>query len=159
MQCPTTFRPAAELARAAELVAAPAAGSASPAPGVSAESGTHVPRPDGLWRQYDPYQGGVRSAASDAIPRVLGTWPARAGACFRQAEPNRGHLAIAAMEEDGHLAGVVTQNTTGCTGNAGTRALIELHGNGRTVRCLTAARRSPAPTCRPGWTRGCRRAA
>src|SRR5262249_26623072 len=44
--------------------------------------------------------------------------------------------ALAALETDGHLAGVVTQNTDGLHREAGTKTLIELHGNGRTVRCL-----------------------
>jgi NAD-dependent deacetylase len=55
---------------------------------------------------------------------------------FQQARPNPGHVALAAMEEAGHLAGVVTQNTDGLHRDAGTRRLIELHGNGRSVRCL-----------------------
>jgi NAD-dependent deacetylase len=40
------------------------------------------------------------------------------------------------MEAAGRLAGVVTQNTDGLHGDAGTRTVVELHGNGRTVRCL-----------------------
>jgi len=53
-----------------------------------------------------------------------------------RAQPNPGHVALATLETEGHLAGVVTQNTDGLHRDAGTRALIELHGNGRIVRCL-----------------------
>jgi NAD-dependent deacetylase len=47
------------------------------------------------------------------------------------------------MEELGHLAGIVTQNTDGLHRDAGTRTLIELHGNGRTVRCLDCGATEP----------------
>src|SRR5256885_10872774 len=49
--------PAADLARAAELVAAARRGVAFTGAGVSAESGIRTFRgQDGLWRQYDPYK-------------------------------------------------------------------------------------------------------
>jgi NAD-dependent deacetylase len=58
------------------------------------------------------------------------------GRAALEASPNPGHYALAAMEEAGHLAAVVTQNTDGLHLDAGTRRLVELHGSGRTVRCL-----------------------
>jgi NAD-dependent deacetylase len=50
------------------------------------------------------------------------------------------------MEASGHLAGVVTQNTDGLHRDAGTRRLIELHGSGRTVRCLDCGAEEPRAT-------------
>jgi NAD-dependent deacetylase len=128
--------PAPELARAAELVAAARRGVAFTGAGVSAESGIRTFRgQDGLWRQYDPYE----VASIDGFrrdPSVYWRVASQGWRTFAQARPNPGHVALAAMEEAGHLAGVVTQNTDGLHRTAGTRTLIELHGNGTSVRCL-----------------------
>lgn len=59
------------------------------------------------------------------------------------ARPNPGHLALASLEQGGHLVAIVTQNTDGLHRDAGTRRLIELHGTGRTVQCLTCRRTEP----------------
>jgi NAD-dependent deacetylase len=124
------------LRRAAELVAAARRGVAFTGAGVSAESGIRTFRgQDGLWRQYDPY----KVSSIDYFRRdpafywqvALERWET-----YRQAEPNPGHFALAELEATGHLAAVVTQNTDGLHRDAGTQRLIELHGNGRTVRCL-----------------------
>ncbi len=126
----------ADLARAAELVAAARRGVAFTGAGVSAESGIRTFRGEnGLWRQYDPYKvASIEGFRRD--PAVY--WRVASGGwrMFRAAEPNPGHRALVALEERGHLAGVVTQNTDGLHRDAGTHRLIELHGNGRTVRCL-----------------------
>lgn len=51
-------------------------------------------------------------------------------------QPNAGHIAVAALERDGRLSGVITQNVDGLHGRAGTANLAELHGNGATIRCI-----------------------
>lgn len=58
-------------------------------------------------------------------------WPQIAAA-----RPNPAHLALAAFERAGALAGVITQNVDGLHGDAGSRRVIELHGALRRVRCL-----------------------
>jgi len=137
--------PAAALARAAGLVLAARRGVAFTGAGVSAESGIRTFRgQDGLWKQYDPY----RVASIDHFRRDPSEYwrVAREGwRRYQQAEPNAGHLALAALEQDGHLAGVVTQNTDGLHRDAGTARLVELHGNGRTVRCLDCGASEPRP--------------
>lgn len=135
--------PAADLARAADLVAGARRGVAFTGAGVSAESGIRTFRGrDGLWRQYDPYKvasiEGFRQDPSAYWRLAVEGWR-----MFGQARPNPGHVALAAMEEAGHLAGVVTQNTDGLHRDAGTRTLIELHGNGRTVRCMSCGATEP----------------
>jgi len=52
------------------------------------------------------------------------------------AEPNAGHRAIAALEAQGRLAGLVTQNVDGLHQRAGSADVTELHGNIHTVACL-----------------------
>jgi NAD-dependent deacetylase len=133
----------ADLTRAAELVAAARRGVAFTGAGISAESGIRTFRgQNGLWRQYDPY----KVASIEAFRRDPSTYwrvASEGWRMFREAEPNPGHRALAAMEEDGHLAGVVTQNTDGLHRAAGTRTVVELHGNGRTVRCLDCGATEP----------------
>jgi NAD-dependent deacetylase sirtuin 4 len=55
---------------------------------------------------------------------------------FRLAEPNAAHRALAALEEAGAVAGVITQNVDGLHQRAGSRRVIELHGALARVRCL-----------------------
>ena len=137
--------PSATLARAAELLAAARRGVAFTGAGVSAESGIRTFRgQDGLWKEHDPY----RVASIDYFRRDPAFYWRVSGErwqTYSRARPNPGHLALAALEEAGHLAGVVTQNTDGLHLDAGTRRLVELHGNSRTVRCLDCGATEPRP--------------
>ena len=54
---------------------------------------------------------------------------------FSAAAPNRGHSALAALEEHGLASGVITQNVDGLHLRAGSRRVIELHGTMRRVGC------------------------
>ena len=49
--------------------------------------------------------------------------------------PNAAHYKLAEMEEKGRLASVITQNVDGLHQEAGSRAVLELHGNGLTFYC------------------------
>ncbi|WP_026311065.1 Sir2 family NAD-dependent protein deacetylase [Parafrankia elaeagni] len=52
-----------------------------------------------------------------------------------RARPNPGHRALAELEAAGLLDGVVTQNVDGLHSAAGSRRVIDLHGNLARVRC------------------------
>lgn len=52
------------------------------------------------------------------------------------ARPNPGHQALAKMEKTGMVRGVVTQNVDGLHQAAGSRRVVELHGNLSEVACL-----------------------
>lgn len=52
------------------------------------------------------------------------------------ARPNAAHRALAALEERGAVAGIITQNVDGLHGAAGSRTVVELHGALARVRCL-----------------------
>jgi len=54
-----------------------------------------------------------------------------------RAEPNRAHLAVAAMEAAGNVVGLITQNVDGLHHRAGNRRVVELHGSLARVRCLS----------------------
>jgi len=52
------------------------------------------------------------------------------------AEPNATHRILAALESDGRLTGLITQNVDGLHTAAGHRDLVELHGRVDRVVCL-----------------------
>jgi NAD-dependent SIR2 family protein deacetylase len=53
------------------------------------------------------------------------------------ARPNAAHRALARLEAIGHIALLVTQNVDGLHQRAGSRRVVELHGNALRVGCLT----------------------
>jgi len=128
--------PSSDLERAARLVRAARRGVAFTGAGVSAESGIRTFRGrDGLWKQYDP----IKTASLPDFmrdPTLYLTVSRERWETYQAVNPNPGLEALARLEAAGHLAGVVTQNTDGLHRQAGTRHLVELHGSGRTVRCL-----------------------
>jgi len=133
----------ATLEHAAELIAAARKGVAFTGAGVSAESGIRTFRGEGgLWRQYDPFKvSSIDYFLED--PSAYWSVSKERYETYRQARPNPGHVALAAMEEAGILAAVVTQNTDGLHLQAGSTNVIELHGSGRTVACLDCGAREP----------------
>lgn len=48
---------------------------------------------------------------------------------YPDAQPNKAHLALAKLEEEGKLTAVVTQNIDGLHQKAGSRTVYELHGS------------------------------
>jgi NAD-dependent SIR2 family protein deacetylase len=59
-----------------------------------------------------------------------------------RATPNRGHRAVAALQDAGLLSGVITQNVDGLHQAAGARDVTDLHGRLDRVRCLDCGRLS-----------------
>jgi NAD-dependent deacetylase sirtuin 4 len=55
---------------------------------------------------------------------------------FHGALPNAAHDALVALEQEGALAGVITQNVDRLHAAAGSRCVVELHGALEDVRCL-----------------------
>jgi len=104
--------------------------------GVSTESGI----PDfrsrgGLWSRFDPMEYGTLGAFRRDPVKV---WQMLAELLFVvDARPNRGHLAMAAMERAGLLRGVITQNIDCLHQKAGSRTVVEFHGSMETFSCLS----------------------
>lgn len=105
--------------------------------GISAESGIPTYRgADGMWKKYDP----EKFASIEHFRRD----PSYYWSFFRderyptlkKARPNPGHSALARLEAGGVLRCVITQNIDGLHQEAGSRNVIELHGNARFVGCL-----------------------
>ena len=124
------------VAKAAELLSRARRGVAFTGAGVSAESGIPTFRGEGgVWTRYDPVKvSSIDSFMADPVSY----WQVSKdrGRVALEAKPNPGHAALAALEDAGHLAAIVTQNTDGLHQASGARRVIELHGSGRQVRCL-----------------------
>jgi len=103
--------------------------------GVSTESGLPDFRSkDGLWAQVDP----ARVASLSAFRRDPGAFYAFYAtrlATLARAAPNPAHRAIARLEALGAVHLVVTQNVDGLHQQAGSRTVVEVHGNLREARC------------------------
>ena len=104
--------------------------------GVSTASGIADYRDrDGRWKRTPPvlYRDFVRSEAGRQRywARSFAGWPS-----FRDAEPNAGHCALAALEQAGLVALVVTQNVDRLHQRAGQENVIDLHGRLDRVVCL-----------------------
>jgi NAD-dependent deacetylase len=129
--------------RAAQLLSTARRGVALTGAGISAESGIPTFRGEGgLWTRYDPVKvSSIDSFLAD--PAAYWTVSRERGAVALAARPNPGHAALVELEAAGRLVAVVTQNTDGLHQAAGSKRVIELHGNGRTVECLTCRRREP----------------
>ena len=67
-----------------------------------------------------------------------------------RAEPNAGHRALADLQAVG-LTGVITQNVDGLHSAAGSRRVINLHGDIASVRCLDCGDRSARSQYKIGW--------
>lgn len=55
---------------------------------------------------------------------------------YKDAEPNKAHKALARLEGEGKLSGVITQNIDGLHQVAGSKNVVELHGSVRRNYCM-----------------------
>ena len=58
----------------------------------------------------------------------------------RKVEPNRAHYALAKMESEGRLEGIITQNIDGLHQKAGSRNVQEIHGTTWKNHCVSCRR-------------------
>lgn len=97
--------------------------------GISAESGIHTFRGDnGLWSKFSPdelasFEGFYKNPA-----RVMEWYEYRRNVILK-AKPNPGHFAIAEIEKYVQNFYLITQNIDRLHQKAGSRNVIELHGN------------------------------
>lgn len=102
--------------------------------GISAESGIPTFRdPGGLWDRYDPEE----YATIEAFRRNPGkVWQMMKDfTALKTARPNPGHFGLAQLEQMGFLRCIITQNVDNLHQEAGSRDVIEFHGNMRQVVC------------------------
>lgn len=104
--------------------------------GCSTESGIPDYRsPGGAWTRHKPiyFSAFVRSAEVRRFywARSYRGWPR-----FDQARPNDAHRALAELESNGRVHQLITQNVDDLHQEAGSRAVVQLHGRNRLVVCL-----------------------
>ncbi len=138
-----------DVARA--LIAADGKAVALTGAGISVESGI----PDfrsagGLWERFDP----MEYATIDAFrrrPEKVWEMIFSLEELLVRAQPNPAHLALATLERAGLLRGVVTQNIDNLHQRAGSSRVVEFHGNGQRLRCLSCGTmRDAGDTGQPG---------
>ena len=105
--------------------------------GVSAESGVPTFRDaqTGLWAQFRA-EDLATPEAFQANPKRVWEWYAWRRELVGKALPNAAHHAIAELERRVPAFTLVTQNVDGLHQQAGSRRIIELHGNIRRVKCF-----------------------
>jgi NAD-dependent deacetylase len=117
--------------------------------GISTESGIQDFRgPQGLWTLNPKAEklSDIRYYMADPEVRKL-AWQQRLTHPAWSAKPNPGHLALVALEQNGRLHALVTQNIDGLHQRAGNSPgkVIEVHGTIHDVVCMRCDWRGPMP--------------
>ena len=104
--------------------------------GVSAESGiaTFRDAQTGLWARYRPEELATPEAF-ERDPALVWQWYQWRRDLISRARPNPAHLAIAGLERLVSRLTLVTQNVDGLHQQAGSRGVLEFHGNIHRNRC------------------------
>ena len=105
--------------------------------GVSAESGVPTFRDaqTGLWANYDP-EDLATPRAFRSNPRLVWEWYAWRRKLVAEAKPNPAHFALVELERRVPEFHLITQNVDGLHQRAGSRKVIELHGNITRTKCF-----------------------
>ena len=104
--------------------------------GISVESGI----PDfrsakGLWAKYDPSEYATISAFKDN-PEKVWKMLKEMDHIVSAAKPNPAHIGLGDLETMGFLKCIITQNVDNLHQSAGSKDVIEYHGNSSTLTCL-----------------------
>ncbi|NMB75866.1 MAG: NAD-dependent deacylase [Myxococcales bacterium] len=104
--------------------------------GISVESGIPDFRsPGGLWERFNPMEYATIDAF-ESDPGKVWQMLRELSRVVTEARPNPAHRALARLEELDLLSGIVTQNIDNLHQAAGSKNVIEFHGNGARLRCL-----------------------
>jgi len=103
--------------------------------GISVASGIPDFRsPGGLWSKYDPFE--VASAhALENNPHRVWEFMLETVDMLGRSQPNPAHQALAELERNNRLSGVITQNIDNLHQRAGSSLVIEYHGNFQRFYC------------------------
>ena len=108
--------------------------------GISAESGVPTFRgEDGLWKKYRPEE----LANLDAFmqnPTLVWEWYNYRRNLIAEIDPNPGHYALAQLERMLNRFTLITQNVDGLHQRAGSKNVLELHGNITRNRCVSCSK-------------------
>ncbi|MFZ0547279.1 MAG: NAD-dependent deacylase [Candidatus Promineifilaceae bacterium] len=89
----------------------------------------------GLWEKADPFQVASIYGFSRR-PQDFYEWIHPLAKLTVAARPNAGHLALAQLEKNGPLKGVITQNIDTLHSKAGSDIVYEVHGHMRQMTCM-----------------------
>ncbi len=107
--------------------------------GISVDSGIPDFRSEGgLWERYDPHE----YATYDSFlrnPDKFWQMGQELAEVILKAEPNPAHKGLTKLEESGKLRGIITQNIDNLHQSAGSKKVIELHGNYLRAYCMNCA--------------------
>lgn len=105
--------------------------------GISAESGVPTFRgKEGLWKKYRPEDLATPYAfAKD--PKLVWEWYDWRRTLIKPLKPNAAHYVLAEMEKHYENFTLITQNVDGLHQKAGSKNLIELHGNIWKMQCTS----------------------
>jgi NAD-dependent deacetylase len=105
--------------------------------GISSESGIPTYRGEGgLWTKYDPQLYASINYFLQDPSYYWNFFREVRYPMLKKVKPNPAHLALAALEKEGKLQAVVTQNIDGLHQQAGSSSVIELHGTTRIISCM-----------------------
>lgn len=115
--------------------------------GISTESGIPDFRgPSGIWTRNPRAEREAYQSYDRFLKDPEGWWKERLSlpdllGDLSKILPNPGHYALANLESMGILKWVITQNVDGLHEKAGTKHLLEYHGNVHKLRCVSCHRR------------------
>ncbi len=136
----------AHLARAAQMIGSASHLVAMVGAGLSVESGIPPYRgPGGLWTKNgeppmlsykefarDPKEWWERRLRGETDP---GSPMQEMKSAVDRSQPNPGHYSLVELESSGFLKSIMTQNVDNLHRQAGSRAVLEIHGNRTKLRC------------------------
>jgi NAD-dependent deacetylase len=99
---------------------------------------------DGLWKKFRPEE----LANFDAFmnnPKLVWEWYSYRKKLIETVAPNAGHMALARIEECVKDFTLVTQNVDNLHKRAGSRHILELHGNIMRSLCIDCGKRDDHP--------------
>ena len=123
--------------------------------GISTESGIPDFRsPGGIWTKNQPIDFS-EFMASEEMRRESWRRKFATEETMSQAEPNKGHLAVARLVSAGKVTHIITQNVDGLHQRSGIpeEQIIELHGNTTYAACLSCKARYELDPIREAFQR------
>ncbi len=104
--------------------------------GISVESGIPPFRgKGGVWERFDPIEFAHIDRFMENPEKVWNLFLREFRETLCKARPNDAHRALAQLEEMGLLKAIITQNIDCLHQEAGSRKVIEFHGNFATLSC------------------------
>lgn len=112
--------------------------------GISTESGIPDFRSPGtgLWENVDPMEL-LSTSVLYNNPEKFYDKGYKMLLDMTDAEPNRAHFALAEMEKRGFIKGIITQNIDNLHHKAGSKYILEVHGNTREASCMNCENTVP----------------